>query len=222
MAVITVKGTGRVSAAPDEIVLTLAVEGRDKQYDAAVSKADEESAALNQAVMEAGFPEDELKTMNYQVRTEYEGVRDADGNYRNEFSAYVCRYDLKLAFPLNIEKLRELLSGISSCGAKPELYIRFGLHDPEAMREALLQETADNARRKAEVLAKAAGAKLGALVSINYHVTDREFYSASSYAEEASMDSGAPRMMAKNAAMGRFVPDDIDASDEASFTWELA
>ena len=220
MAVITVMGSGRIQAAPDEIVLSLSVEGREKEYEKALETAEEKHEKVSQAVKDCAFPEDTLKTVNYNVRTEYEGVRDPDGNYRNVLSAYVCRYDLRLRFPMNIEKLREVLSRLAASAAQAELHIRFGLSDPEKFQSELLRETAKNAREKAEVLAEASGLHLGALVSIKYHAMDRVLYSETAYEEALSMDTaGAPRMAKiSNAA---FTPEDIDANDEAEFTWEL-
>ena len=220
MAVITVKGSGKIKKAPDEITISMAVEGRDPAYEKALLLAENQVEALEKAAECAGFPEDSIRTANYNVRTEYEGVQDEKGNYRSVFSAYVCRYDLKLSFNLDLEKLRAFLAAVSAADARPELYIRFGLKDPEEAGEEMLKEAVKDARRKAELLAAEAGMRLGALLSIDYHVQEQSYDSPTMYAEEAALD-GAGMKKAAGVLAARIVPEDVVSSDEAVFRFEL-
>ena len=87
---ITVKGVGKVSTRPDQILLTLNTEARDKEYEAAVEQASRQSEALTAAVKSAGFAQEELKTTRFNISTEYESVRDDQGNYRQVFCGYQC------------------------------------------------------------------------------------------------------------------------------------
>ena len=166
---ITVKGVGKVSTRPDQILLTLNTEARDKEYEAAVEQASRQSEALTAAVKSAGFAQEELKTTRFNISTEYESVRDDQGNYRQVFCGYQCSQGFRLAFPLEMSRLGQVLSAIAASGTQPELHISFTVKDPTAIRAALLQSAAANARQSAEVLCAAAGTKLGQLLSIDYN-----------------------------------------------------
>ena len=216
---ITVRGTGTVSAKPDRIELTLNLSTLDPDYAKAAEESGRKLSAITDTVESAGFPKDELKTTNFNVMTEYRGVRDPEtGEYRQEFAGYRIAHGLLLSFPLSIDKLAELLGGISECGAEPEMNIRFTLEDPEAFRKAALESAAANAREKAEILCAASGVKLGTLLSIQYDWNEVRFASETSF--DTANGAGAPRL-AKAAFAESVTPRDITLSDNAGFVWEI-
>lgn len=217
---IAVKGTGTVSAAPDQIELSMNLSVLDPDYGAAAEAGDRKSGGLRAAVVAAGFPEDALKTTNYNVGTEYRGVHDpATGEYRQEFAGYRIQHGLLLYFPLDLEKLSALLGLIGDSGAEPELSIRFTVKDPEAVRKQALERAAANAREKAQILAAASGVALGELLSVRYDWADVRLESAT------MLDAGngmvqRPRMM-KASFAADMTPQDITFSDFAGFVWEI-
>ena len=214
--IITVRGTGEVSAAPDSTVLTMTLNTLDKDYDRAVSTAAELLEKLREALRGAGFEEKDLKTSNFNVRSEYESIRDENGTYKSAFSGYACTHGLKLEFDFDTDRLSKALKAISGCLADPQLSVRFTVKDRAALEEALLKSAAENAKRKAEVLTKAAGVGLGDLLRIDYDFAELSVYSRTEFCME-------DRCMAKgNGAALDFEPEDISLSDSASFTWEIA
>ena len=158
---ITVQGGGKVRVKPDLVELTLQIEGNDKNYEKAAMLASEQIEKLSSALSALGFGEDELKTTGFNVRTQYESVRDPGGEYREQFAGYVCAHSLKLSFDFSPERLSKTLSAIASSGSAPQLHIFFTAKDPEKISAALLRAAAKNAREKAKTLAKASGAALG-------------------------------------------------------------
>ena len=86
------------------------------------------------------------------------------------------------------------------------------------MKEALLASAAENAKKKAEILCAASGARLGRLMNIDYNWGEIGFRSRTRYGF-AQDEAVAAKSAAFNAA---FVPDDITSSDSAAFTRELA
>ena len=217
---ITVKGTGTVSAKPDQIEITMNLSVLDKDYAAAAETAGQRTDALRGAVLAAGFAGDDLKTTHFNVNTEYRGVHDpSTGEYRQEFAGYRVSHGLLLTFPLDLAKLGELLDGVSEAGAEPELNVRFTLKDPETFREAALEAAAANARKKAEILASASGVKLGALQSIQYEWADVRLESATMF--DTANYGAAPRMMAKASFAADMTPQDITFTDNAGFVWEI-
>ena len=78
---ITVRGTGKISAKPDQISVSLTVEAKDPDYAAAMEKADRDADAISRAVREAGIEDDALRMANFNVRADYESVHDEHGNW---------------------------------------------------------------------------------------------------------------------------------------------
>lgn len=213
---ITVKGVGKVSTRPDQILLTLNTEARDKEYEAAVEQASRQSEALTAAVKSAGFAQEELKTTRFNISTEYESVRDDQGNYRQVFCGYQCSQGFRLAFPLEMSRLGQVLSAIAASNTQPELHISFTVKDPTAIRAALLQSAAANARQSAEVLCAAAGTKLGQLLSIDYNWGEGNVISHTRLEAADCMSK-----LAAGCFSADMTPEDIENSDSATFIWEM-
>lgn len=70
---ITVKGVGSVSAKPDYITLTLSITEKDMDYEKALEGAARRIAQLEGAAEGAGFEKGALKTLHFNVSTQYEG-----------------------------------------------------------------------------------------------------------------------------------------------------
>ena len=69
MRIITVKGTGNVSARPDYIILSLNIEVLSETYDRAMSEAAERIERLQGAAVRVGYRKEDLKTTSFDVQT---------------------------------------------------------------------------------------------------------------------------------------------------------
>ncbi len=213
---ITVKGIGSVKTKPDYVIISLRLKGEDKEYVQAVNKANEKIELLKKAIKSVGFSDDDLKTLNFSARTVYKNVHKPSG-YVNVFDGYSVDYQLKLAFDFTQEKLSETLTAIANSGSDAEFSISFTVKEPEKIAGELLIAATENARQKAEVLAKASRKALGELLTIDYNWRDIEIVSHSNYALAA-----APVMLRESAAaVPDFTPDDIESHDSVTFIWEL-
>ncbi len=211
---ITVRGIGTASVKPDYIVISLNIVSKDMDYSKSVENANKRIELLQNAVVSSGFKKKDLKTLSFNVSTNYEGETDEHGRYRNVFAGYVCRYTLKLSFGMDAKLLAETLTAISASGADAEFSIKFTVQNPEKISAELLRSATVNARQKAEILCEASDAKLGELLKIDYDWTDINVVSASAYSERE-------RGIAKANAVPEFEPEDIKSSDSATFIWEI-
>lgn len=213
---ITVKGTGKLSLKPDEIVISLSIRTLDPDYDKSMAQAAERLEKLRDALIDIGFRKDDLKSANFNVSTEYTSERDENGNYRQVFSGYRVCHQLKLEFGFDSLRLSRTLSAIAGCIAEPELDVRFTVKDREAVNAALLESASINARSKAEILAKASGVVLKCLLSINYNMGDLNLDSPT----RLNMED---RCMLKvgNARGIEVVPQDIEVRDSVTFIWAI-
>jgi len=212
---ITVKGIGSVKTKPDYVIISLRLKGEDKEYVQAVNKANEKIELLQKAIRIVGFSDDDLKTLNFSARTVYKNVHKGN-EYVNVFVGYSVDYQLKLAFDFTQKKLSETLTAIANSGSDAEFSISFTVKEPEKIAGELLIAATENARQKAEVLAKASHKALGELLTIDYNWRDIEIVSHSNYAIAA-----APNMLRGVEAVPDFTPDDIESQDSVTFIWEL-
>ena len=121
MRTITVKGVGNVSANPDYISISMTIESVDNNYDKAMDGAARRIENLKAAAVSVGYEKEALKTINFNVETRYENVKDRQGNYKREFAGYACVYRLKLAFDFDSKQLAKVIAAIAGSKAKYSL-----------------------------------------------------------------------------------------------------
>ena len=212
---ITVKGTGSATAAPDLIRISMSLESKEYTYALTMKSAEEEIESLKEAIVSAGFDRKDLKTLDFDVRTEYNNEKDHFGNYQRIFKGYTCTHQLKLEFDLDTKRLASALNAIADCSARPTLSIDFTVKDPTAISTELLRSAAVNARVKAETLCAASGVKLGDLLTISYNWGEIDIVSRT--------DVDMPMAKSKRGldCNIEIEPDDISLSDTATFIWEI-
>ena len=213
---ITVKGIGKSSAKPDHVVLSMNLKSKHKDYDKAMEMAATHIQHLNDTLCGIGFEKGSVKTTNFNVRTDYDRVKDSYGNYESVFSGYEVTHNLKLAFGFDMGRLSQTLAAIAGCLSHPQLSIAFTVKDATAINDEMLRSAATNAKRKAEILCDASGVTLGDLIAIDYNWGELDIYSHTKYdyCEDALMalPVGTPIEME---------PDDINVSDTDTFVWEI-
>lgn len=214
---ITVKGMGRVTTAPDYVVIYMSLEAHEQDYEATMELAAKKIEQLNTSLEEIGFEKKAVKTTNFNVRTNYERVKDKNGNYKSEFNGYICSHRLKVEFDFDTKRLAQTLYAISRCLAQPELSISFTVKDPSAVNKELLKSATINAKEKAQILCEASGVELGQLLTIDYNWSELNIVSHTDY----MLEEKCMAMPVGGLADMDIEPDDIDVSDTATFVWEL-
>ena len=214
---ITVKGMGRVSTAPDYVVISMSLEAHEQDYEATMELAAKKIEQLNASLEEIGFEKKSVKTTNFNVRTDYERVKDRSGNYKSVFNGYICSHRLKVEFDFDTKRLAQTLYAISRCLAQPELSISFTVKDPSAVNKELLRSATINAKEKAQILCEASGVELGQLLTIDYNWGELNIVSHTDY----MLEEKCMAMPVGGLADMDIEPDDIDVSDTATFVWEI-
>ena len=212
---ITVTGVSRVSARPDLAEVTMTTESAHREYRVCVEQGECKSDQLRKALAPLGFPEETLRTEDYQISPQYEG-RQEDGVYKQVFVGYTCIHRMRIRFDLDRERLGRVIDAVSCCGADAALGIRFTVKDPAPLLDAGLTEAVQSAERKARLLCRAAGSELGELVEIRYQPNLPELYSPTSFSP------AVPRMLAKAESLQMDVnPEDVQFSESATLTWAV-
>lgn len=71
-----VTGKGKISVKPDTIRIIITQSDIIQVYEDAISESAEKKNALSRSLAELGFEKDALKTLHYDVNTEYESRQD--------------------------------------------------------------------------------------------------------------------------------------------------
>ena len=212
---ITVKGIGTAKATPDLIRIVLHLESQDFDYGFAMRFAERKIESLKEALTPLGFDRKDLKTVEFNVHTDYRSEKDHLGNYKSVFKGYVCSHRIKLEFDFDTKRLANTLNAIATCVANPDLSINFTVKDPTAISAELLRSATVNAREKAEILCAAANVKLGDLLTIDYNWGELDIVSHTEYRMGEKCMALAPGCDID------IEPDDISLSDTVAFVWEI-
>jgi hypothetical protein len=160
---ITIQGEAITKVAPDLITVYFNIEtkgGTSKEASDANSLI---SNLLKNNIVALGFSENELKTENYNIYPEY------DYSNGQKFLDYKATNSLKIEISIEEkEKLGNLIDAGTNAGAGIS-YINFELTpllQQQAKSEAI-ETASEDARIKAESLAKGFNKKLGRLVSVS-------------------------------------------------------
>lgn len=214
---ITVNGVGKMNVKPDYVVISMTIEAKDKRYDEAMKMLLNKIDRMQVSIKAAGFVQDILKTTSFNVITDYSYVSRKNVPER-VFNGYNCTTEAKIEFDFEPETLSKAIAAITESIANPQFNIMFTVKDKEAVKAELLAKAAENARKSAEILCGAAGAKLGQLVSINYNWNEANIFTTVNFRMFDEYDAAPMRCEAK---MADISPDDINLSDSAAFVWEI-
>lgn len=157
--VLTVTGTGEVARAPDMAVIRVGVVAQDKSASTALSRSSEAMVRMQQRLAEQGIEARDIQTTQLSLTPVYENT---SGTRTRKIIAFEAM-NAVLVRVRDLPSTGAVLGTLVEDGANRIDGISFTLQDSqESMDEARRRAVAD-ARRKAEVLADAAGVELGAL-----------------------------------------------------------
>lgn len=211
---ITVKGKGTSRQAPDQIQLALDLQTLVAEYSRMFEMANEKVSRLQAELVKVGFTKDQLKTTDFNVTAKYESYQEKNGEWRQRFVGYQLTQRFLLAFSLDMEKLGKVIYAIDASASEPQLSVNFTVSDPTAMEAEMLQSAAEDAQRKAEILAQATGQQLGELLGIDYNWGEVVFQSETHI-------GGLNLMRASEIALPDLTPEDVEVGDTVTFNWQL-
>lgn len=155
---IAVSGTGTVTVSPDYAKVQLTVVTRDAE----AARAGQANARAMTAVRGAlrsllGVPDDSLPTVSYTVSLDYDRGRPVGYQARSVIGVTVR----------NLARVGAVIDAALGAGANSVSQLRFESTREEAARLEALEQAVQSARRQAEAIARAAGGRLGPLLSVS-------------------------------------------------------
>ena len=187
---ITVSGTGETQVSADTAVISLGVSARDKDVLKAQQKVNETIAAIRKALLAQQVAEDCINTdyMNIYAMYEYTGEEE-------QIAAYNANSTLAIKVT-DMDSVGTLIDAAFAAGANTLNGISFSASDTEEAKAESLRKAVADARRKAEVLAEAAGLRITKMEGIaeggtySFENSVGNFSAKGLGAEETAMDAG--------------------------------
>ena len=209
---VTVAGTGEVKVQPDEIMVTLAVDVRDKSLEQARKQNDDKVASILTYLKKYGVEPKHVQTAYMTVQPIYNN---------SEFSQaapdfYIAQKTITVLVK-KADKFDEMLSGVFKAGANRVDGIEFRTSELKKHREQARKLAVQAAKEKATQLTGELGTKVGRVYAISESTSGGNFpmpYRGvmNQMREAASMDAGGATI-----AAGQIT---VSSTVEASFVIE--
>ena len=219
MRTIRVTGKGQIKVKPDTTRITMTLTGVFKEYGETLLHSSEDTEELKDVLSAFGFERSDLKTLSFNVDTEYESYRDKNNDYKQRFVGYRFNHILKVEFESDNDRLGKILYALANCKVRPEFRISYTVKDPEAAKNLLLGKAVTDAKEKAVVLTQAGGVTLKDIQSIDYSWGEIDFEYRPMRGAVLTECCAAPPA-AKNYDLD-IEPDDIEVSDTVTVVWEI-
>ena len=184
---VVVTGEGSISVAPDVVQIRSGVSTRGKTVREAAETNSKTMAAILTALTESGIPQKDVRTAQLSIQPVY--AAQEPGKEQKLVGYSVANHvSAKIK---HVEKLGDVLDRLIAAGATEVWNVEFLISDPAKVLDQAREAAIADARRKAEVYARAAGVPLGRVVSIE---------------EESGASSPMPMRALAQPAPGAHVP----------------
>ena len=163
---LTVHGQALLEVPADQARVNLAVVTTAASAQDALQQNSTTLKAVTAALIKAGLKPGEFRTGRFEIRPEWtlRPPKPAPG-WRPSISGYTVRNSLHLTTK-NLPSLGSFIEAGTKAGANSVEGLQFDLADPGAFQKQAIAQATANARREARALARAAGVRLGNILSL--------------------------------------------------------
>lgn len=202
---VTVSASAQIEAEPDTASITVGVSTNASTARDALTRNSTDIAAIVEALKKMGFESRDIQTSGLNVHPRY--TRPKDGS-----AAKVMGYTVSNQLTIrarDLSTLGDVLDSLVTLGANQIHGLSFHVSNEEELKDEARTKAIANAKRRAELFAAAAGAKVGKVL----------------YISENTVHAGGPRpVLARRAMAAESVP--IEAGSQSlearvSVTWQL-
>lgn len=163
---LTVSGQGEVKNRPDKADITIGVVTENKSSQEAARANAEASQRVQNAVKQKGVAEKDIQTVNYSVQPIYVYPTPQNPNRKQEITGYRVYNQVRVTVR-DLPKMGDILDAATGAGSNTIEGIALGLQDSQASEDAALEKAIQDAKRKADRMARAAGARIVGVYDIN-------------------------------------------------------
>jgi uncharacterized protein YggE len=186
---VSVSGSGSVSVEPDIAYISAGVATEAESAKTAISRNSTVMAKVIDGLKEAGIDAKDIRTTSLNVEPRYKDSSTTVTGYRVSNLVRLTVRDVK--------RLGEIVDQAIALGANQVSQIAFDVADPERLKDEARRVAMENARQRAELYAKAAGAQLGPVLRIaedSSHLGVRATGGETRYAAAVPVEAGTRRL----------------------------
>ena len=158
---ITISGEGKVTGIPDIATIEVGLTTEKPDVASAQKENTEKMNRLIEKMKELGIENKDIQTIYYNISPQYDWP-----NGKQALRGYQVNQNVRIKIR-NLDKVGDILAAAGEGGANQVSGLSFNIDDPEKLKQEARIKALENAKEKAEALAKAAGVKLGKIVSFS-------------------------------------------------------
>jgi len=152
---IRVTGTGEINQVPDQAKLKISISAQESSLSKAKEIADQRYSQVIKKIRSLGIEEKNIRATQIIAQPQYQWQ-----NNKQVYKGEKVSRSLQVTVN-NLEKVSELMQAIIEGGASSIDGITTGFKNPKAIEQEALKMAAEDAKTKADFLAKNLGRKLG-------------------------------------------------------------
>ena len=175
---IVVEGVGKKYYTPDEVEISLQFYTRENSYEKALEEGTKDVEGFIHEVLESmNFQREDMKTRNFRI---YEENRYDYDKKKYVYLGFAYTQQAIIKFDYNKNRIAEFMEKISRLKNAPKYTLQFNVKNVKQCKEEALAEAYQNAKEKAEAIAKAAGKEIKECVKTDFKPFDEKVISGSS------------------------------------------
>lgn len=164
---VKVAGHGSVEAAPDTAHISTGVVTEGTSAREALTANNAAMRKVVDGLKAAGIAPKDLQTQQFQVQPRYKNFKDRGAQ---QIEAYMVRNRI-LVKVRDVARVGEILDLSVKLGARESNGVWFSVSNAEKRKDKARKKAVENAMQRARLLAEAAGAKLGPVLTLTEEVT---------------------------------------------------
>ena len=213
---ITVTGRGGIHVVPDITRLELSLVSLHDSYEEAYEQGKNDADKLNEIMKAAKLSTKLPKTTRFDIDKKTITEYDKNDHYKGEkFLGFRLTHIIKIDLGIDNVVLNHVVQAIGQNLKQAEINIGYTVKDQRPCQLRMLERAVKDAREKAEIMAIAAGCRLGMCKSIDYSLNQITIYS------QARSIHDPQEARCCNEASLDITPDDLAVSDTVDTVWYL-
>ncbi len=184
---ITVTGAGELQVEPDVAYISIGVQSEGTTANEAQTVNAKAFSSLNDKLKKAGIAEKDIKLTSFSVQPQYKYAN----NEKPKLVGYTASHYVQVTYR-KMDAIGKLLDEVSAAGANIVNGIQFSTEKQHDYELQALKLAMDNAKAKADVLAKASGGSIKGVLNVTENSSSQPPRIYASYSnEKADMSASA-------------------------------
>jgi len=216
LGTISVQGKGSIHVVPDITRLEVLVESVFIDYDAAYKQAKDNAQWMGKILEYNHLDKKLAKTIQFDISDHLVDNYDEDDHYIGQIKdGFELHQRFKIDLGMDNVLVNKIVRGVGKFIKGAQINIGYTIQDPRPHQLKMIERAVKDAHEKADIMAKAANCKLGAVKDISYgqqHVTI--------YSQARNIHSNKEAMACDVNSLD-ITPDDLVMSDNVDVSWHL-